>query len=420
VVSCAELIQNSTRIKETETKNIQRSMVTNPKKTSESKIVQELLDSYDKYKRSEITSRRFTQADMLRWLEPMIHENIVSPTSLGSSAEGRVISLYTHGDGPKKVLLWSQMHGDEPTATMALLDLLNFLAHSADNPSAATISKHLTLLLIPMLNPDGAERFTRRTAQLIDMNRDAAAQRTPEARILKSAQHEHRPQFGFNLHDQDPRLTVGQSKEVTAIALLAPAFDPLRSDNDVRVKAKKVASVFASVVNRIASGHTAKYDDTFDARAFGDSVQSWGTSTVLVESGGWPNDRDKMFIRKLNYVGLLTSLYSIATGEYEQNDTSGYESLPFNSKNLYDVIVRGVELKPSGESPSICADVALNIEEVNQESGGLHLVARVVDLGDLSPYGAFEERDGAGISLDADQIHLDKTIPWEEANLLLK
>jgi hypothetical protein len=385
----------------------------------QSKLVQELFDSYESHKRSEIKSRRFTQAQMLRWMQPMISADIVGVTNLGRSAEGRNISLYAYGKGPTKVLLWSQMHGDEPTATMALLDILNFFAQRPDDAVTKTIRTNLTLLIIPMLNPDGAERFTRRTAQLIDMNRDAATLRTPEAQILRDTQYKHQPQFGFNLHDQESRLTVGSTKNVTAIALLAPARDPLRSDNDVRSKAKKVATVFAEVMNQLVPGHVAKYDDTFDRRAFGDSVQLWGTSTVLVESGGWLNDRDKMFVRKLNYVGLLASLYSIAAGEYEQKNTTAYEALPFNSKNLYDVIVRGVELRGEG-TPAIRADIGINIEETSQEPNGKRQIAKVVDLGDLSTFGAFEECDGKGISIKGSDIQLDKQVPWEDLQHLLK
>jgi hypothetical protein len=385
----------------------------------QSKLVRDLFDSYENYMRSEIKSRRFTQTQMLRWMQPMINADIVGVTNLGRSAEGRNISLYAYGKGPTKVLLWSQMHGDEPTATMALLDILNFFAQRPDDEVTKTIRTNLTLLIIPMLNPDGAEQFTRRTAQLIDMNRDAATLRTPEAQILKDAQHSYQPKFGFNLHDQEHRLTVGSTKNVTAIALLAPAQDPLRSENEVRMKAKKVATVFAEALDHFVPGHVAKYDDTFDRRAFGDSIQLWGTSTVLVESGGWPNDRDKMFIRKLNYVGLLASLYSIATGGYEQKNTTMYESLPFNSKNLYDVIVRGVELRGDG-TPAIRADIGINMEESSQESDRNRLIAKVVDLGDLSPYGAFDEREGKRISLKGSDIKLNKQIPWEDLQLLLK
>ncbi len=394
----------------------------NPKETSLSRatIVRELCDTYEDYKRSEIKSRRFTQAEMIQWLQPMLDRMVVRPTPLGSSAEGKSIMLYSYGEGPIKVLLWSQMHGDEPTATMALLDILNFFSERTDHSLVETIHENLTLLIIPMLNPDGAERFMRRTAQLVDMNRDAISLVTPEANILKNAQNKYRPDFGFNLHDQDPRLTVGATKNVTAVALLAPAMNESREDNDVRIRAKKVASVFVGVLEQIVPGHAAKYDDTYDGRAFGDSIQRWGTSTVLVESGGWPNDRDKMFIRKLNYVGLLASLHAIATGEYSQQNPITYESLPFNTKNLYDVIVRGIELKGNKRTPAIRSDLAFNIEEVGDVDGKIHLMGKVVDLGDLSRYGAFVERDGKGKVLSGIEIQLDQTIPWEEVELLLK
>ena len=112
-----------------------------------------------------------------------------------------------------------------------------------------------------MLNPDGAERYTRRTAQLIDLNRDALALETSEARILKEVRDMYSPEFGFNLHDQDTRLTVGTTKKITAIALLAPSTDASRSDTPGRLRAKKVASVFAQILNLFIPGHVAKWDD---------------------------------------------------------------------------------------------------------------------------------------------------------------
>ncbi len=385
-----------------------------------SKLVHDLFNSYEKYKREEIKLRRFTQKAMLRWLESYTAKGLIAVTELGRSAEGRTISLYTYGNGPTTVLLWSQMHGDEPTATMALLDILNFFRQRPDDPLVRTIYSELTLRMIPMLNPDGAERFTRRTAQLIDMNRDAAVLRTPEARILRDVQHKYQPQFGFNLHDQDPRLTVGSTKNVTAIALLAPALDQSRTDNEVRLRAKRVASVFSEAMGQLIPGHVAKYDDTFDRRAFGDSVQLWGTSTLLVESGGWPSDRDKMFIRRLNYVGILTCLHAIAAKELEMESPAAYESLPFNSKNLYDIIIRGAELQfDHGMSP-MRADIGINLDELSQDGQGLRLMARVVDIGDLSPYGAFEEKDGKGVVLRASKVHIDSPVPWEGLDNFLK
>lgn len=382
-------------------------------------IAQELFESYERYKKAEIASRRFTQSDMLRWLKPLEEREVFAASQLGTSAEGRTISLLTLGTGSTKVLLWSQMHGDEPTATMALLDILNFFAHAPDHPVVKMIYERLTLLIIPMLNPDGAERFQRRTAQLIDMNRDAMQLTTPEARILQATQANCKAEFAFNFHDQDPRYTVGSTKNVAAIALLAPALDEAKSDTPVRKRAKQVAATFAEVMNMFVPGHLARYDETFEPRAFGDNVQRWGTSTVLVESGGWPKDRDKMFLRKLNYVGILTSLHAIASGAYQQATLESYEQLPFNGKNLYDIIIRNATLKTNGMTPAITADIGMNIEEQKDTATGqIQLTGKIVDIGDLSAFGAFEEVDGVGMMLDGEQIQIDKVYPLRRGTKL--
>ena len=103
------------------------------------------------------------------------------------SIEGRPIYLATIGSGPRRVLLWSQMHGDEPTHTAVLLDLANYLLQSPAKPQAADILTGCTLHFIPMLNPDGAEAVMRFNAQGIDINRDARRLATPEGRALRRA-----------------------------------------------------------------------------------------------------------------------------------------------------------------------------------------------------------------------------------------
>jgi hypothetical protein len=358
---------------------------------------------------------------MLRWLEQLNAGNLFSVKSLGTSAEGRAISMFGLGKGTVKVLLWSQMHGDESTATMALLDILNFFKRKPEHIITRSILEALDLLMIPMLNPDGAERFQRRTAQSVDMNRDAQTLETPEARILKDAQQTYKPEFGFNLHDQDPRYTVGNSKDVSTIALLAPAYDETRGDNLVRLAAKKVASVFAAAMQAFIPGHVSKYDDTFEPRAFGDNVQKWGTSTVLVESGGWPGDREKMFIRKLNAVGLLTSLYALATGTYQQADPAVYERLPFGTKYLYDIILRNARLKSNNQVLVISADIGINLdEEVNPESGNVELIGKIVDIGDLHVYGAFREVDVHQALFTGSEIKMDQRLSVQEVEALTK
>lgn len=371
----------------------------------------ELLGLAHSSRLADITSRRFPQSRMLEWIDPLLASGRFTSAPAGTSAEGRIVHLYAYGAGPTKILLWSQMHGDESTATMALIDLLNLFTNASDHPVVTTIRTHLTLLMVPMLNPDGAERFQRRTAQQIDMNRDALRLATPEARILKTLQETHRPVFGFNLHDQDPRSTVGQSKEVAAIALLAPAVDEANSDTPERTRAKLVAARIAQAITPLVPGHVTRYDDTFEPRAFGDNIQKWGTSTILIESGGWKDDPEKMHLRTTNVVALLAAFLSIAEGDYRHADPAVYETLPKNGRNLFDIVIRGASFKAGFSVPPLTADIGINIEQEVDSTGSIVPTATIVDVGDLSTFGAFREFDGSGMMFDSTIVELKKTFP---------
>jgi hypothetical protein len=253
------------------------------------------------------------------------------------------------------------------------------------------------------------------------MNRDALALRTPEARILKETRDTYRPHFAFNLHDQDPRYSAGETQNVSAIALLAPAYDESRSDNSVRLPAKKVAATIASVLHEFIPKNVSKYDDAFEQRAFGDNIQKWGTSTVLIEAGGWPGDREKMFIRKLNCVALLTTLHSIAADQCEHADVKVYEQLPLNTKYLYDIILRNAQLRANDAVPPITVDIGINIdEEFNPQTRQAELVAKVVDIGDLCTYGAFRDVDVHGMVVGGAEIKIDQRIPMDKVDSILK
>lgn len=369
-----------------------------------------LFDTYGTFRLRDFSGRHFQPKvlhDVLRRLGEQA-PGVVSSHVAGASFEGRPIYHISAGAGPVSILLWSQMHGDESTATMAIADILNYLVTMKGEEPSGQILSSLTLHFLPMLNPDGAARCQRRTAQGIDMNRDALALVTPEARILRQLQAALHPQFAFNLHDQE-LSTVGSSRELAAIGLLAPAFDEQKSDNDVRRRARHLASIFAVTMREFAEGKIARYDDTFEPRAFGDDMQKGGTSTLLVESGHAMNDPEKGFIRQLNVVGILTSLYAIATGELERGNIAAYESLPFNGKKAYDMIIRNAVIDHGG---SVRTKVDLGISyQVDTHSGPEPLL---VDLGDLSTYIALKESDARGAILPASSIEVGKPIEMRQ------
>jgi hypothetical protein len=269
------------------------------------------------------------------------------------------------------------MHGDEATATMALADIFRFFTEARGDSLRERLRRELTVVFVPMLNPDGAELFQRENAAGIDVNRDGRQLATPEARTLKALRDRVSPHFGFNLHDQNARTRAGGAGLPVGIALLAPATDNSRNYNETRARARLVASTIVKSLEPHIPGRIAKYDDSFNARAFGDLMQQWGTSTVLIESGALPDDPQKQRLRALNVVAILTALDAIATRGYESADPNSYELLPRNSSGASDLLILGGQLVMPGAQPFL-ADIAINYDDPVAKTGG-----RVRDVGDL-------------------------------------
>ena len=350
-----------------------------------------LEDIAQRHRVAAITERRFTHEEFWQAVMPfMTSGSPLDASEIGKSMHGRAIRSVRFGSGPTTVLLWSQMHGDESTATMSLADIFSYLAAKGEDPLRTRLAEKLTVHFIPMLNPDGAEVFRRQNAAGIDINRDARRLSSPEARALKNYRDRIEPDFGFNLHDQGSRTRVGRDGLQAAISLLAPAFDESRKYNDVRSRARLVAATIVSALDDSIGGRIGKYDDSFNPRAFGDLIQHWGTSTVLIESGALPGDPEKQRLRARNVVAILAALDAIATGSYADADPDLYESLPYNAGGAYDVLVVGGELVLPGQPP-MRADVAINYDEgVRQQDG------RVREVGDLEGAVALDTLDISG------------------------
>ncbi|MET0402301.1 MAG: M14 family metallopeptidase [Cystobacter sp.] len=318
---------------------------------------------------------------------------------VGRSVEGRPIHLMRFGQGSFPVLLWSQMHGDEPTATSALLDVLAYVHQHRDSPRVARWLSALTVHALPLLNPDGAERFQRRNAQGIDINRDALALQTPEGRVLKAVRDRLQPALGFNLHNQNWRTSVGDSGRPASLSLLAPPFDAARNDNPGRVLAKKVCAVIRDAVEPLIPGQIGRYDDSFEVRAFGDNLGRWGTPTVLIETGPgpWPEPEEPLL--QLNFVALVKALESLALETAAHADLARYESIPLNQQGFLHLLIRGARVfGDAGEA--FVADVGVAAQRAVRTVEGeprAVLTGCVAELGDLRVLGALEVVDGAGL-----------------------
>lgn len=357
----------------------------------------------ERYRNPAITERRFTHEQFWAAVENAIHAPALRYETIGRSMLGREIRAVTFGSGRTRVLLWSQMHGDEAAATMALADLFRYFAEGTGDALHQRLARELTVVFVPMLNPDGAELFQRQNALGIDVNRDARRLVTPEARALKALRDRLEPAFAFNLHDQNARTRAGRNGPASGIALLPPAYDEAKSYNDVRSRARLVAATLATAFGYEIPGRVAKYDDEYNPRAFGDLMQQWGASTVLIESGALPNDPQKQRLRTLNAAAILVALDAIATGGYRTADPNAYESLPFNAGGAYDLLVRGGQLVLDGQVP-VPVDLAINYEDAVARTGG-----RIRDVGDLADQIAIDTVDASGLFIHPQQSVLTRT-----------
>lgn len=95
---------------------------------------------------------------------PASHEQII-----GYSVQGRAISAYRIGDGPLKVVLVGDIHGEFEANTYLLAEqlLAHFLAHPGEVPA------EVSLWIIPTMNPDGLATGHRWNANDVDLNRNA-------------------------------------------------------------------------------------------------------------------------------------------------------------------------------------------------------------------------------------------------------
>lgn len=309
---------------------------------------------------------------------------------LGYSAEQRPIHLIRWGHGPKKVMMWSQMHGDEPTATRAIFDLLNFLLKHWQHELPYLLEESLTLYFIPLLNPDGAAINWRYNAWGIDLNRDAKALQTPEARLLSHLADAIIPHYGFNLHDQYSYYSAGIHPLPASISFLANPVDDFGGIPAHRREAMQLIAHINPRLQEAMPGQVGRYVSDFDPTSFGDTFQTRGICTMLVEAGGGGDD-ERSQAREFIFMALLSALEAIATGAHQQEDPARYGLIPENRLRLYDVILRNVCL-PTGKEP-IKADVGINLQREWDGKGWIRK-AFVINFGDLSGYNGLKELDG--------------------------
>lgn len=328
---------------------------------------------------------------------------------VGRSNANREIYQIEFGRGPKRIFLWSQMHGDEPTATSALIDMLAYFQANRDKDWVKKIEETLTIRVVPMLNPDGAEAYKRRNLQGIDINRDAVNLQTPEARLLKKLRDEWSPEIGFNLHNQQELTTAGQSSKQAAISLLVVFGDAAKTMNAGQERNRRVASAIVNALQQFIPGHIGRYGDEWTPTAFGDNFSAWGTPVILIETGAL-HGKDEMFLVKMNFVAFVTALQSVVTGSERNEDPSAYLNLPNNSSgNIVHFVFRRANIV-NGGSVSV-GDIAAIAD---RRRASLAVMAKIATVGNIGTLQGLDEYDASGFYV---YQRFGRTRPGELAEL---
>ena len=326
-------------------------------------------------KESGLKHRYITNKHIEPVLENLSKKIVVE--TIGKSVLGKPIYGLTIGKGSKKILMWSQMHGNESTTTKALFDLLNTLLEG--NSITSHILENCTLYIIPILNPDGAQAYTRINANEVDLNRDAQNLTQPESIVLREVFNRFKPDFCYNLHGQRTIFSAGSTNKVATVSFLAPAQDQACTVTVNRTRAMEVISVMNNALQKLIPGQVGVYDDSYNINCVGDTFQSENIPTILFEAGHFENDYGRDKTREFIYISYLTSLDYISKNNVTGENHKDYFNIPENDKLFLDVILRQVKTEAG------IVDIGFLFQE-RLVDNKIVFVPKVEKIGDLSNY----------------------------------
>lgn len=286
-------------------------------------------------KQQEINERYITNFRLESFLENL-DEDIFKVAVAGKSVLQKNIYRVDFGTGNFKILLWSQMHGNETTTTKSVF---NFLEKLNESKKAEWLN-FFSFTFLPILNPDGAEAFTRVNANNIDLNRDSVDLSQTESQLLRSVFNEVKPNLALNMHDQRSIFSAGSNPNPATLSFLAPAFNEMCDINDVRTFAMQLIANMNDVLKNHAPDNIGRFDDSFNINCIGDMFTHLKVPTILFEAGFASNDYQRKQAEKLVDISLVTLLNSIISQEYKKFSVDDYLQIPENEKNFVDLIIQ--------------------------------------------------------------------------------
>lgn len=353
---------------------------------------------YNLFKESALYGRYIN----LKHMEPLLKKlaNYCVINVAGKSVNNQPIYTIKIGTGKKRILLWSQMHGNESTTTKALFDLLNLL--TSKNEDAKALLSQFTLLIIPILNPDGANAYTRLNANAVDLNRDAQNLTQPESVALKDCFNSFKPHFCFNLHGQRTIFSAGKANKSATLSFLSPSQDKECNLTSNRKEAMAVIAHINKHIQLELPEQVGVYDDAFNINCVGDTFQYKGIPTILFEAGHFKNDYNREETRRLIFKSYIYALNAIAEIEDLEANYEAYFKIPENEKLFFDIIIRNAKTKQG------INDIAIQYQE-RLLGNEIQFVPKVVKIENLEKFYAhktIEANKYAVLNLQNDDLEI--------------
>ena len=309
---------------------------------------------------------------------------------VGKSSLGKPIYMMTLGTGNLKVIAWSQMHGNESTATLAMLDLLCIFENYPELKDK--LFNIIQLDFIFMLNPDGSELWTRRNAFDIDINRDFLKNSSTEMRILKNVISQKNYTYALNLHDQRTIFTT-DGKHPATLSFLAPSEDFERTVTENRKKSMAVIAAVYMQMKQQLPNRIARYTDEFYPTSSGDNLMKSGLPAILFEGGFYENDLARSKTREYYAKAVYFALEAISALKGDTSGCEAYFDIPQNKETHFDLIYRNVRLNTDFKC---ILDIAVQYREILDRDCNLTYQPYVIEVGDLNHKKGWQEIDCTG------------------------
>ncbi|SDJ23527.1 M14 family zinc carboxypeptidase [Alteribacillus bidgolensis] len=278
----------------------------------------------------------------------------ISVEVIGESVKGRELHLVKVGNdledtNKPTVLFLTQQHGNEPLVTESALEVISQLSN--DSNEVSNLMDQVNILIVPRLNPDGAEGDvdwdtsnlyrngvqTRNNANGININRTHNSLSQPESRALhENVLQQYDIDYAIDFHHQIANRATDDGELVSG-AMLYPTNDDVTEE--VLENSKKIGAVLYEAIEPKDYSNLAYYDsdNTYTSIARNNLAANYGIPTLLYEGRGLSDSLNKVSILEQKYSdvqieqaveAMMAVIEAAADDSIETADTSIWESLP--------------------------------------------------------------------------------------------